>query len=75
MLTLVSNCYHFLPSSQGRDILQSTVDLVRDTLRLEVIYGDTDSIMVHTGTTDIKEALAMGNKIKKEVCSYRKPLG
>ncbi|WVZ14207.1 hypothetical protein V8G54_011773 [Vigna mungo] len=49
---------------QGREILQSTVDLVQNalnlevissTLHLEVIYGDTDSIMIYSGLDDIKE--------------------
>ena len=31
------------------------VALARDTLGLDVIYGDTDSIMVHTNTDDLAE--------------------
>ena len=38
-------------------------------LASQVIYGDTDSIMVHTGLTDVSQALAVGQRIKKEVTS------
>ncbi len=37
-----------LVTSQGREILQNTVDLARNSLNLDVIYGDTDSIMINT---------------------------
>lgn len=37
-----------LITAQGRNILQATVSLAA-TLGLDVIYGDTDSIMIHTG--------------------------
>ncbi|CAL9242710.1 unnamed protein product [Arabidopsis halleri] len=52
---------------QGREILQRTVDLVQNHLNLEVIYGDTDSIMIHSGLDDIKEVKAIGAKVIKEV--------
>lgn len=38
-----------LVTAQGREILQSTKDLVEQMVGLDVIYGDTDSIMVYTG--------------------------
>lgn len=56
-----------LITCQGRDILQSTVDLVQNTLNLEVIYGDTDSIMIHTGLDDIAAVHQVGQRVKKEV--------
>ncbi|BBN16162.1 DNA polymerase alpha subunit A [Marchantia polymorpha subsp. ruderalis] len=56
-----------LITSQGREILQSTVDLVQNNLNLEVIYGDTDSIMIHTGLDDLAAAKAIGVKVIKEV--------
>lgn len=34
-----------LITSKGREILQHTVDLAENELKLQVIYGDTDSIM------------------------------
>jgi len=51
----------------GRQTLQSTVDLVEKNLRLDVVYGDTDSIFVHTGQDDFTAALAIGAEIAKEV--------
>ncbi|EFH39209.1 hypothetical protein ARALYDRAFT_359258 [Arabidopsis lyrata subsp. lyrata] len=52
---------------QGREILQRTVDLVQNHLNLEVIYGDTDSIMIHSGLDNIKEVKAIGAKVIQEV--------
>lgn len=57
-----------LITAQGRSILQSTVDVVQGgTINGEVIYGDTDSIMVYTGTDDVRAARDLGARIKKEV--------
>ncbi|BAU01009.1 hypothetical protein VIGAN_11016200, partial [Vigna angularis var. angularis] len=52
---------------QGREILQSTVDLVQNALNLEVIYGDTDSIMIYSGLDDIEEANKIAAKVIQEV--------
>ncbi|KAF8717128.1 hypothetical protein HU200_026243 [Digitaria exilis] len=52
---------------QGREILQNTVDLVQNNLNLEVIYGDTDSIMIHTGLDDISRAKSIAGKVIQEV--------
>jgi len=51
---------------KGREILMKTKDLV-ETLNLEVIYGDTDSIMINTNSTDFDEVFKIGNKVKNEV--------
>ena len=32
-------------------------------MNLDVIYGDTDSIMVNTNSTDITEVYKLGNKV------------
>lgn len=56
-----------LVTSQGREILQSTVDLVQSTLNLEVIYGDTDSIMINTASEDLAVVKKIGLAVKKEV--------
>ncbi|XP_019267003.1 PREDICTED: DNA polymerase alpha catalytic subunit [Nicotiana attenuata] len=56
-----------LITSQGREILQSTVDLVQTSLNLEVIYGDTDSIMIYSGLDDIGKAKAIAAKVIQEV--------
>ncbi|CAK9159461.1 unnamed protein product [Ilex paraguariensis] len=52
---------------QGREILQSTVDLVQNNLNLEVIYGDTDSIMIYSGLDDISKAKVIAGKVIQEV--------
>jgi len=47
---------------------------VRGTIGLDVIYGDTDSVMVHTGSDDLEKAVALGRAIQKEVnkrCALR----
>ncbi|KAJ8546171.1 hypothetical protein K7X08_018754 [Anisodus acutangulus] len=56
-----------LITSQGREILQSTVDLVQASLNLEVIYGDTDSIMIYSGLDDIGKSKAIAAKVIHEV--------
>ncbi|CAL5369484.1 unnamed protein product [Camellia sinensis] len=52
---------------QGREILQSTVDLVQNNLNLEVIYGDTDSIMIYSGLDDVAKCKAIAGKVIQEV--------
>lgn len=42
-----------LVTAQGRESLQRTVDLSEQQLGLEVIYGDTDSVMINTHSTDL----------------------
>ena len=40
---------------------------------LQVIYGDTDSIMINTGKEVLQDVLALGNAVKREVNKrYRK---
>ena len=56
-----------LITSKGREILQNTVNLTREACQSDVIYGDTDSIMVNTRSTSLQEARALGQKIKKAV--------
>jgi DNA polymerase alpha subunit A len=55
-----------LITSKGREILQNTVTLAEST-ELEVIYGDTDSIMIHTNTQDLAKVKKMGADLKKAV--------
>ncbi|KAL6577046.1 hypothetical protein OROMI_011322 [Orobanche minor] len=52
---------------QGREILHSSVNLVQNSLGLEVIYGDTYSIMVYTGLDDISKAKQTAGKVIQEV--------
>ncbi|GKB39049.1 DNA polymerase alpha catalytic subunit [Tanacetum coccineum] len=46
----------FTCESIRREILQQTVDLVQNNLNFEVIYGDTDLIMIYTRLDDINKA-------------------
>lgn len=39
-----------------------------------MIYGDTDSIMINTRSTDLKEVYMLGGKVKKEVNKLYKEL-
>ena len=58
-----------LITSTGRRILQDTVNSVMKPgiYPLDVIYGDTDSIMINTNTVDLKKSLEVGNYIKKVI--------
>ncbi|XP_022101936.1 DNA polymerase alpha catalytic subunit-like [Acanthaster planci] len=47
-------------------ILMNTKELVQK-MNLDVIYGDTDSIMIHTNTNDLDQVMKVGNKVKTEV--------
>ena len=56
-----------LITAQGRDILQKTVDLIQGPLSLNVIYGDTDSVFVYTGSIDLQEVRTIGQQIKQSI--------
>ncbi|RKP01383.1 hypothetical protein CXG81DRAFT_12079 [Caulochytrium protostelioides] len=55
-----------LITSKGREILQNTVDLAGQN-GFDVIYGDTDSIMIHTNTFNYAEVKKMGMELQKLV--------
>ncbi|KAI9032680.1 hypothetical protein CLU79DRAFT_727437 [Phycomyces nitens] len=55
-----------LITHKGREILQNTVDLAT-SLDLNVIYGDTDSIMVYTNQDNIAQVKEIGNLLKQRV--------
>jgi DNA polymerase alpha subunit A len=55
-----------LTTFKGREILQSTKKLAEDS-QLQVIYGDTDSVMINTNANNIAEALKVGNEFKRSV--------
>jgi DNA polymerase alpha subunit A len=63
--------FHAMPlatyiTSKGRQILQETVDMaIKDGI--DVIYGDTDSIMINTSCLDISDARKVGEMIKKTI--------
>lgn len=59
-----------LVTSMGRDTLQRTVDIATNTIGLDVIYGDTDSIMINTRLNDeqdLRKVKELGDRVKKEV--------
>ncbi|KAE9418198.1 hypothetical protein Angca_008996, partial [Angiostrongylus cantonensis] len=55
-----------LITAKGREILTHTKDLV-EKLGYSVVYGDTDSIMINTNITDLKQAKRLGLEIKRMV--------
>lgn len=64
-------------TSMGRQTLQRTVDISQSTVGLEVIYGDTDSIMINTRISDlaqISNIRKLGEQVKKEVNKLYKTL-
>jgi DNA polymerase alpha subunit A len=66
-----------LVTAMGRETLQRAVDIAQETVGLEVIYGDTDSIMINTRINDpneLKTVEELGEKVKKEVNRLYKTL-
>ncbi|KAL2282631.1 hypothetical protein FJTKL_10479 [Diaporthe vaccinii] len=60
-----------LTTYKGREILRSTKDLA-ESKSLQVIYGDTDSVMINANVDNVKDAYKVGNEFKKAVNeSYR----
>ncbi|BFZ06575.1 hypothetical protein BsWGS_09614 [Bradybaena similaris] len=55
-----------LVTGKGREILMKTKDLVQK-MNLDVIYGDTDSIMINSNSKDLELVYKLGNKVKSEV--------
>ncbi|XP_059612246.1 DNA polymerase alpha catalytic subunit [Phlebotomus argentipes] len=55
-----------LVTRKGRDILMDTKDLATK-LNLEVIYGDTDSIMINTNCVDYEQVFKIGVTVKQRV--------
>jgi DNA polymerase alpha subunit A len=66
-----------LVTSMGRQTLQRTVEITQSTVGLEVIYGDTDSIMINTRISDtsaLPSVYKLGEQVKKEVNKLYKTL-
>lgn len=64
-------------TSMGRQTLQKTVDIAQSTVGLEVIYGDTDSIMINTRISDLQSLSTvrkLGEQVKREVNKLYKTL-
>ena len=55
-----------LITSRGRDALQHACEMAANQ-NMEVIYGDTDSVMVNSSTDDLKAAKQMADLLKREV--------
>tara|TARA_B110001452_G_scaffold84451_1_gene69051 strand:+ start:98 stop:2755 length:2658 start_codon:yes stop_codon:yes gene_type:complete len=60
-----------LITARGRDALQHAVEIAQSN-NAEVIYGDTDSVMIHSGTLDLQEAKRMADALKREVNKHYK---
>src|SRR5690606_34806849 len=52
-----------LTTYKGREILRNTKALAEQD-GLQVVYGDTDSVMINTNKTSYNEAIKIGNKFK-----------
>lgn len=48
-----------LITSNGRKILMKSIDLVK-SMNFDVVYGDTDSMMINTNSQQLKEVIAIG---------------
>lgn len=55
-----------LTTSKGREILRSTKDLA-ESKALQVIYGDTDSVMINANVDNVADAFKVGVDFKKSV--------
>ncbi|XP_017466607.1 PREDICTED: DNA polymerase alpha catalytic subunit [Rhagoletis zephyria] len=55
-----------LVTHKGREILLNTKSLVQK-MNYEVVYGDTDSIMVNTNILDYDQVFTIGSSIKQSV--------
>ncbi|CAK7563697.1 MAG: DNA-directed DNA polymerase alpha catalytic subunit pol1 [Sporothrix epigloea] len=55
-----------LVTFKGREILRSTKELA-ESKALQVIYGDTDSVMINANVDDVASALRVGQEFKKAV--------
>ena len=55
-----------LVTGKGREILLHTKELIQK-MNLDVIYGDTDSVMVNTNSNDYDEVFKLGREVKQAV--------
>lgn len=55
-----------LTTFKGREILRSTKELA-ESKALQVIYGDTDSVMINANVENVTDALKVGNDFKRAV--------
>ncbi|KAH8337343.1 hypothetical protein KR059_007522, partial [Drosophila kikkawai] len=62
-----------LVTHKGREILTNTQQLVQK-LNYDVVYGDTDSLMINTNITDYDQVYKIGHSIKQSVNKMYKQL-
>ncbi|XP_049887428.1 DNA polymerase alpha catalytic subunit [Pectinophora gossypiella] len=55
-----------LVTMKGRDILMDTKEIVQK-LNYDVVYGDTDSLMINTNCMDYDQVFKIGNDLKREI--------
>ncbi|KAL0579487.1 DNA-directed DNA polymerase alpha catalytic subunit pol1 [Marasmius crinis-equi] len=55
-----------LTTYKGREILTHTRELA-ESMNLDVVYGDTDSVFVNSNVTELSEALKISSEFKKAV--------
>jgi len=55
-----------LTTYKGREILRNTKELA-ESRSLQVIYGDTDSVMINANVDSVADALKVGTEFKKAV--------
>ncbi|CAF3355969.1 unnamed protein product [Rotaria sp. Silwood1] len=51
---------------KGRETLMQAKNIV-ERMNFDVIYGDTDSIMINTNSTDYDQVMGIGTKIRNEI--------
>lgn len=58
-----------LITAKGREILRATKELIEanQTMKLEIIYGDTDSLMINTNKDSYDEAESIGYRLKADI--------
>ena len=56
--------YFFLMIAKGREILLNTKKMV-ESYGYEVIYGDTDSLMINTRTKEFDQVHQIGRKVNE----------
>ena len=66
-----------LVTAMGRETLQRTVNIAEESVGLDVIYGDTDSIMINTRLSnedDLPKVKELGEAVKQQVNRLYKTL-
>ncbi|MCO5552885.1 hypothetical protein L7F22_006404 [Adiantum nelumboides] len=59
-----------LTTFKGREVLTATKELA-ESLSLDVVYGDTDSVMINTHATDLMEAMRIEEEVRRPQGRHR----